>query len=318
MDFNRIRVGAAAVAGVCSPAREPSDSMKTQLTCALVLVAGACPLVVLADPAAREAVLAADTAFAASSTERGAQQAFQAFLASDGIVFRPTAVAGGEWFATHEQASGRLEWSPAAVAVDCAGGLAVTTGPWRYRNPAGGDPVAGHYLSIWRKDSNGEWFVVLDHGVDESAEASAAGGMQASLDAIWPAVRDCSPASGANAESLAKQDRELNAAIRSKGIDTALRRHVHAAAFAYRDESPPRPVTAEWPADGLVLGGRLEGRGQSAVAAPGSDMGYTYGEIVEPAKRRVVPRPTAVYVRVWRHDGHDWRLAIDMSTPLDE
>lgn len=292
--------------------------MKTQLTRALVLVAGACPLVVLADAAVREAVLAADTAFATVSTERGAQRAFQAYLASDGIVFRPTAVAGAEWLATHEQASGLLEWTPAAAAVDCAGGLAVTTGPWRYRNPEGGDPVAGHYLSIWRQDSNGEWFVVLDHGVDEPGDPVASGGLQASLDALWPAERDCSAASGANAASLAEQDRELNSAIRSKGIDTALRRHAHAAAVAYRDDAPPRPVTADWPADGLALGGRLEGRARSAIAAPGSDMGYTYGEIVEPAKRRAEPRPRAVYVRVWLHDGRDWRVALDMSTPLAE
>lgn len=292
--------------------------MQTQLSRVLVLVAGTCSFVVLADPAAREAVLAADTAFAALSSERGAQQAFQTYLASDGVVFRPTAVAGGEWLATHEQASGRLEWSPAAAAVDCAGSLAVTTGPWRYRNPEGGDPVAGHYLSIWRQDSNGEWFVVLDHGIDESGDAVAAGGLQASLDALWPGSSDCPRASGANAELLAKQDRALNAAIRSKGIDIALRRHAHAAAVAYRDDAPPRSMAADWPADGLALGGRLEGRARSAIAATGSDMGYTYGEIVEPAKSRAEPRPKAVYVRVWLHDGRDWRLALDMSTPLAE
>lgn len=292
--------------------------MKTQLTRALVLVASACPFVVLADPAAREAVLAADSAFAALSTERGAQHAFQAYLAGDGVVFRPTAVAGGEWFATHEQASGRLEWSPAATVVDCVGGHAVTTGPWRYRNPEGGDPVAGHYLSIWKQDSNGEWFVVLDHGTDESGEAVAAGGLQASLDALWPGSRDCPGASDANAATLAKQDGKLNAAIRSKGIDAALRRHAHASAVAYRDDASPRPMAADWPADGLALGGRLEGRARSAIAAAGSDMGYTYGEIVEPAKRRAEPRPKAVYVRVWLHDGREWRLALDMSTPLAE
>lgn len=292
--------------------------MNPQLSSVLVLVAGTIPFVAAADPAARETVLAADTAFAALSVERGAQQAFQAYLASDGVVFRPTAVAGGEWLATHEQASGRLEWNPAAAVVDCTGSLAVTTGPWRYRNPEGGDPVAGHYLSIWRQDTNGEWFVVLDHGIDESVEDLQAGGLQASLDALWPAGRDCPPASAADAQSLARRDRDLNAAIRSKGIDAALRHHAHAAAVAFRDDSSPRPMAADWPADGLALGGRLEGRGRSAIAAAGSDMGYTYGEIVEPAKRRTGPGPKAVYVRVWMHDGRDWRLALDMSTPLVE
>lgn len=294
--------------------------MKTQLTRALVLVAGASPLVVLADPAVREAVLAADTAFAALSTERGAQQGFQAYVASDGIVFRPTAVAAGEWFATHEQASGRLEWSPAAAAVDCAGGLAVTTGPWRYRNPEGGDPVAGHYLSLWRKDENGEWSVVLDHGVDQERDAVAASGLQPGLDALWPAAaaRDCPKAAAANAKALAKADGQLNAAIRSKGIDVALRRYAHAWAVAYRDDAVPGPLAADWPADGLALGSRVQGRNQATIATAGSDMGYTYGEIVEPAQRRIAPRTRAVYVRVWVHDGLDWRLGLDMLTPLPE
>lgn len=294
--------------------------MKPQLLRVLALVACTCPFVVLADPAARESVLAADSAFAALSVERGAQQAFQTYLASDGVVFRPTAVASGEWFATHEQASGRLEWSPVAAAVDCTGDLAVTTGPWGYRNPEGGEPVAGHYLSLWRQDENSEWSVVLDHGIDQARDVVAASGLQARLDAIWPAEapRQCPKATAANAAMLAKADRQLNATIRSKGIDVALRRYAHAGAVAYRDDEAPRPLAADWPADGLALGRRVEGRSQSTISGAGSDMGYTYGEIVERAKRRVAPRIRAVYVRVWVHDGREWRLGLDMLTPLPE
>lgn len=294
--------------------------MKPQLSRVLALVAGTCPFVVLADPAARESVLAADSAFAALSVERGAQHAFRAYLASDGVVFRPTAVAGGEWFATHEQASGRLEWNPAAAAVDCIGDLAVTTGPWGYRNPEGGEPVAGHYLSLWRQDENGEWSVVLDHATDQAGDTVAASGLQAGLEALWPAApaRDCPKAAAANAKALANADGELNAAIRSKGIDVALRRYAHAGTVAYRDDAAPRPLDADWPADGLALGSRVEGRTQATIATAGSDMGYTYGEIVEPAQRRIAPRTRAVYVRVWVHDGRDWRLGLDMLTPLPE
>jgi len=102
-------------------------------------------------------MLAADTAFAAMSRERGAQQAFHACLTSDGVVFRPTAVTGGVWFATHEQASGRLDWKPAAAAVDCAGGLAVTTGPGRPTCACGCMTVAsGAWVSTCRRRSSSD------------------------------------------------------------------------------------------------------------------------------------------------------------------
>lgn len=292
--------------------------MKSKLLRALAVLAGACPVVVLAASEAQEGVLASDAAFAALSVEHGSQQALQAWLAGDGIVFRPTAVVGREWLATHEQASGRLDWRPAAAAVDCTGRLAATTGPWVYANSEGGEPASGHYLSLWRRDDDGEWSVVLDHGIDHAPQAETSAPLQVAFDTLWPseAPRGCGKASDGNAEGLAKADRRLNAAIRAKGIDAALRRFAQAGAVAYRDDSPPRRVAADWPADGAAYGGRLEGRAGATIAEPGSDMGYTYGEIVDATKRRSAAKVRAVYVRVWRHDGREWRLGLDVLTPL--
>jgi len=282
----------------------------------LALLACTCPLVVFAATEAQDAVLDADAAFAGLSAERGQQAAFQSFLASDGVVFRPTAVVGRDWLATHEQASGRLEWIPAAAAVDCSGQLAVTTGPWLYSNTEGGEPVAGHYLSIWRQEADGAWVVVLDHGIDDGRSESAPGPLQAALDALWPAAAPRPCDGKGEPKGLAKADGQLNDAIRSKGIDVALRQFAAIGALAYRDESPPAPLGDPWPADAATVGRTVDARTQSAIASPGSDMGYTYGEIVEPAESGEVPRIRAIYVRLWRHDGHDWRVALDMLTPL--
>ncbi len=294
--------------------------MKTKLLRVLAVTAGACPLVALAASEAQRDVLAADSAFAALSVERGTQHAFQAFLASDGIIFRPTAVPGREWLATHEQASGRLEWRAAAAAVDCTGQLAATTGPWGYDNPEGGEPASGHYLSLWRRHDDGEWSVVLDHGIDHAPSAGPSFDLQRGLDAIWPGMvpRACPQRSNASVEGLAKADRELNAAIRAKGIDAALRRFSQADAVAYRDDSAPRPLAVDWPEDGPALGARLDGRTRAAIAGTGSDMGYTYGEIVQRADRRSVPKGLALYVRLWRHDGREWRLGLDVLTRLPD
>lgn len=287
---------------------------------ALAVLAAACPFVVLAASEPRESVLAADAAFAALSVERSSQQAFQAYLARDGIVFRPTAVTALEWLGTHEQASGRLEWRSSAAAVACDGRLALTSGPWVYSNAEGGEPVAGHYLSLWRREDDGGWVVVLDHGVEHALETPDAGVLQSGLDALWPpaAPRDCPPRTAPSLDGLADADRRLNEAIRSTGIDVAIRQFAHARALAYRDESRPRPLASDWPADGLVLGSRVDTLTQAAIAAPGSDMGYTYGEIVGKTNHDGMQTVRAAYVRVWLHDGLEWRVGLDMLTPVPE
>jgi len=282
----------------------------------LALLACTCPIVVFAASEAQDAVLAADRAFAGLSVERGQQTAFQTYLATDGVVFRPTAVVGRDWLATHEQASGRLEWTPAAAAVACSGQLAVSTGPWVYANPEGGEPAAGHYLSLWRQEPDGGWAVVLDHGIDHDRDATAPSPLQAALDGLWPAAapRQCHGAG--EPEDLAREDGRLNETIRSSGIDVALRRFAAAGALAYRDESPPSHLSDVWPVDDASVGRGVDARTQSAIATPGSDMGYTYGEIVEPAQSGAAPKIRAVYVRLWRHDGREWRVAVDMLTPV--
>jgi hypothetical protein len=47
---------------------------------------------------------------------------------------------------------------------------------------------------------------------------------------------------------------------------------------------------------------------------PDSDFGYSYGVLESSAGSP--PSSRASYVRVWRRDGPQWRVAIDMRTPL--
>ena len=120
--------------------------MKTLRPSLLATLLGLLPMA--SGSTAVEDARAADAAFAARAAEIGHHAAFIEYLAEDAVLFRPEAVRGQEWLATHEPAGGQLEWSPAAAAVGCTATLAVTTGPWRYSNTEGGEPVAGHYLSL--------------------------------------------------------------------------------------------------------------------------------------------------------------------------
>jgi ketosteroid isomerase-like protein len=311
-----MRVGAVMPGAICSARRgmELERPMKIQLLAAVATIAVlACPGRVRAE-GALDAVLAADRAFAAQAAESGAQAAFLDHLAPDGVLFRPTAVNGREWLRTHEEASGRLEWSPAAGAISCDGSLAVTLGPWSYRQETAA--ANGHYLTVWRREATGVWDVVLDHGIEDAPGATTASQAPAQFAVNWAdtAGRPCD--SGGEASDLADADDKLNEAIRTKGLDAALRRFAESTGLMLRDGHAPAAPTADWPRDESDIGSKLDAITRGTHAAPGSDMGYTYGELSTRGKRKGPGDVRAVFIRVWARDGRAWRLAVDVLTPL--
>ncbi len=266
-------------------------------------------------PVALDGVMATDAAFAALAVERGQQRAFEDNLARDGVIFRPTAVNGLEWLATHEPASGRLAWSPAGGAIACDGRLAVTTGSWTYANPDSGDAASGHYLSVWRREPDGHWRLVLDHGIDHAPGAAPAIVLSDALAALWPNGGQQACRASRWRGSLDEEERRLDEAIRARGLIEALRSAAAEGALAYRDDQPPGALAASGAANDRSFGVGSEAQARFVGADPASNMGYSYGEIASPADSST-QAARAVYVRIWRNDGKRWLVALDMTTML--
>jgi ketosteroid isomerase-like protein len=271
------------------------------------LVAALAPLLAHAGPV--DDLLAADTAFAARAGESGQHVAFAEYLAPDGILFRPEAVGGQQWLAGNEPATGRLEWWPSAAAVDCSGRLGVSTGPWRYSNAAGGEPVAGHYLSVWRRDDDGQWRVVLDHGIDHPSGAVPAEPLQAVLARWWPAPGSGTCVRRDGTDRLARAEQHLDARVQREGLQEALLAAAVRGALAYRDDAAPRPLAAA--ADDAPFGRGTVVQAGDTISVPGGDMAVTFGVL-----RSADGTQRALYVRVWQRERRDWRVAIDVRTPL--
>ena len=262
--------------------------------------------------ASREA-FEADAAFAARAAERGQRSAFEAVLATDGVLFRPGPVRGLEWMSDHEGGDGRLAWTPAAAIADCAGLYAVTTGPWTYSSPEGSVLATGDYLSIWRSTPDGEWQLVLDNGVDHPPATDGVGMLARTWASLPPPAspRDCVPSP--RAPALADADDRLNAAIREEGLAAALAPVAASGAVAYRDDEAAGPLAAAhdaaWPAGTAAV--RV-----AAAGDPQSDLGYSYGTLEAQVANGASPQ-RAAYVRVWRRDGRHWKLLIDLQSPMD-
>lgn len=253
----------------------------------------------------------ADVAFAERAAEAGYHLAFVEYLADDAVLFRPEAVGGQQWLAANDPAPGRLEWRPSAAAAACTGRLAVTSGPWRYANDEGGEPAAGHYLSVWRLEQDGQWRVILDHGIDHPPGSAPAVPLESSFGRLWPAREAAACAGRADHADLVRAENDLNDRIASHGLPDALRRAAAEGALAYRDESAPGLLAGLPLPDDANFGPGAAARSVGVVFDAEGDMAVTHGilQAAEPTRR-------ALYVRVWQRERRKWRVAIDLRTPL--
>jgi ketosteroid isomerase-like protein len=112
----------------------------------------------------------AERAFAAASLAKGTRAAFLDFLAEDSILFRPGPVPGKKWIEEHPAPDTLLTWEPAFAEVAQSGDLGYTTGPWEIRPSGPQDkPTAfGHFVSVWKRQTDGAWKVVVDLGISHA------------------------------------------------------------------------------------------------------------------------------------------------------
>ena len=102
--------------------------------------------------------------------------AFAEWFAEDGVMLgngRPAA-KGREAVrraATWSPSEYQLTWTPTDAMMGPSGDMGYTWGHFEGRSKdADGKPVVrtGRYITMWRKEANGKWKVVLDAGSNES------------------------------------------------------------------------------------------------------------------------------------------------------
>lgn len=259
------------------PSRPAHHLLRLALLAACAVPLAPVPSAAQDAPGQDAELLAVDRDFALRAVDSGIRAAYESFLADDAVLFRPLPVQGIDWLATHEPATGRLEWSPTAAVVACDASLGLTFGNWSYTANDSKVADTGQYLTVWRPGEAGDWRIVLDQSLPTT---------QSPPSRPVDASRGCAETGDAG-KRLAAADRKLN-----KGL-----RNLHAGAAAAR---PVQAVTT-----GTLLG--------SASA----DIAVTHGELLErgaPAGDEA--RTRAVYVRVWQRDGRLWRVLQDYLVPV--
>lgn len=259
--------------------------------------------------------------FARTSVAKGIHDSFLAFLAEDGILFRPRPVNGKEWIASHPPARGVLSWRPIYADVSRAGDLGYTTGPWEFREKAEDKEAAayGTFVSIWKKQTDGSWKLAVDLGISNPKPEGADTSFQ--LPPSLKASKEKSPAKidvEMERARLLDVDKELAKDAAAQGaVDSFLSyatdevRLYRMNAFPYKGKEAARVAIAARP-------GALASQPTAAYVSRSGDVGYTYGTYeFKDASAANKPAERGNYLRIWKRRANDkWRLALEVMNPL--
>lgn len=269
------------------------------------------------DPDSSSALFAmreAEHQFASLSAAKGRQVAFAEFIADDGVIFRDNVVRNAkQYWKTQEPTPWILKWEPEYQDVAASGDFGYSLGPWEmqeYRPYT--KPVAyGYFLSVWKKQADGAWRVILDTGTGgsvkrDSSEVKYGFPPDADKPRVYRPVNDMN----ALRSELVKLDQEASEALRD-GLVDGFRAHLADQAIVMRKGKLPTGHI-----DSIIVSLRLTGdtdywqTGDMRAAVSG-DMAYTYGSyrlaLSESESRRMH------YVRIWKRQSDViWKIVVDL------
>ncbi len=262
-----------------------------------------------------------ERAFARTSEEQGIRPSFMAFIAEDGILFRPRAVKGKQWMTEHPlPASDKrpvLSWQPSFAGISSGGDMGYTSGPWQFKGdvhdakPGG----FGHFITVWKKQADGSWKFAVDLGISHPEPPQP--------EILWQLPKNYKqPATGSqvNVESetnaLRKLEGEFSTDSVKRGAQAALLSRASGEVRVYREGKLPiigkdatsqslSPDANSW-----------MWQPEAADVSRSGDVGYSYGTYQ--LKTAEGKSESGNYLRVWRKEGGVWKVVIDVANPIPE
>lgn len=278
-----------------------------------------------APPSPLQSMVDAERAFSKMSVEQGTRPAFLAFIAEDGILFRPTAVQGKKWMQEHplppSDKRPLLVWQPAFADMALAGDMGYTFGPWEYKEDIKDDKPAayGHFATVWKRQADGSWKFAIDHGVSHPQPQGPTPPLQLPADYKQKTDRKTGDIEQAS-KSLIERDREFSNTSTTQGSLKAFHAYSSPNIRLFRDGHHP-VAGAKGIDEALKLKTStntvLSWQPTGGEVSQSDDIGYTYGTYsitskAEPQKQL----EHGSYMRFWKKDKGAWRVVVDLATEI--
>lgn len=255
----------------------------------------------------RNELIQTEYTFARMADEKGVNAAFLHFLSADAVLFRPGPVNGHSWLLSQERDEGKLSWYPSRAEVSAAGDMGWATGPWIYSNQK--TEIFGHYVSVWEKQNNGEWLVVIDGGIRHKQPAQKIDSLTINSKTDTYTREFPGDKERQNLVDLKEYDRAFSDIAQKEGLYAAALKYGSKHLRLYRQNKFPLVL-----ADSINTYLKKQSSDQtceplfSRVSISG-DLGYTYGLIKAGQVKK------EVYLHIWKKEDN-WRLILSLTNPL--
>jgi ketosteroid isomerase-like protein len=269
-----------------------------------------------------------ERAFARMSEEQGIRPAFMAFIADDGILFRPTAVKGKQWMTEHplppSDKRPLLSWQPTFADIALVGDMGYTTGPWEYKADVhDAKPVAfGNFLTVWKRQPDRSWKFVIDLGISNPQPEQAVTPWQLPSDYQQMSVGTTSDVK-AEAAALLEREREFSRDSATRGAQKAFEAYAANEVRVFRNDKlafvGKALASSALPASSIVW----TWEPAFAEVSHSADLGYSYGTYQLTKADATTKVETGNYYRIWKRQysvlqGNTWKVVADLLDPLPE
>ena len=263
-------------------------------------------------PEALTQMIDAERAFAARALVVGWKQAFLEFFADDAVGFDGGAGLAKDQIRKNPDPPADLQliWEPRYGDVAASGELGYLTGPVRNvrKSRDNGRPRHSTYASVWKRQRDGTFKVVMDFGVNTPGPVPFAAGFTRA-----PVANRFSGDYDDTTPPLSAADGVLNSGLRVGQVQGYRGRLAAGVRFLRQNMTPVVGDRAalRWLATQKPYS-TIDSR--FAEAARSGDLGYTWGTFtVGPAQK---PTEKGFYVRVWQRERNgQWNVVMDVHPP---
>lgn len=268
-------------------------------------------------------LVAAECEFAAKSERSGIRSAFINFLSDNAIIFTPMPTKGKKWWMDRKETTDKLNWYPVYADISKSADFGYTTGPWEYKTQdKNGETVSafGHYVSVWKKQQDGQWKVDIDIGISHPKPEPPLTGISA---------KDISEKSNplkhkVNIEyersSLIQSENEFSKASQTRGFLKAFKSFSYPNVRLYRMNQFPLVKSDQIYQHLSKTDGIMKWKPEDVKVSISGDLGYTYG-IAQFWKNansmKSKPDEKICFMRIWKKESYGkWKIVLDLQKPI--
>jgi ketosteroid isomerase-like protein len=255
----------------------------------------------------------AERNFAKSSCMIGRNAAFAEYFAEKSVIFTNKWITNGKQFSAQSKPSPVvLKWEPEYMDISGSRDFGISTGPWEaqeYRPNT--QPLArGYFLTVWKKQKDGTWKVILDGGSDTPAPEGPAHAFSFPAGADKAVVNPPNMNPDSLSDELLKRENKIINLWQKNPVTSVYLSFLGPNARMQVNGHLPttnRDTVSTWISS---LDKTLLRRSSGCEVASSGDLGFTYGVFENSASPNVTK---GHYVRIWRKQPDSkWLIVLEM------